>query len=96
MDSATTKLVANASIVFREESDSWALLYDPDTGEAFGLNPVGAMIWKHLDGWHGVDDLVGILRQELNAVPVDVRDQVEEFLDRIEKRALAIPKGRSL
>ena len=36
--------VANPSIVFREELDDWALLFDPDTGEAYGINPVGAYI----------------------------------------------------
>ncbi len=89
MGSKVAKLVANASVVLREESDDWALLYDPDTGEAYGLNPVGVLIWKHLDGRHDVDDLVGILKRELNAVPEDVRAHVEGFLDGIEKRALA-------
>ena len=42
--------VTNPSIVFREEFDDWALLFDPDTGESYGVNPVGAFIWKELRG----------------------------------------------
>ncbi len=30
--------VANPSIVFREEFDDWALLFDPDTSESYGIN----------------------------------------------------------
>ena len=94
MGSMTAKLVANTSIVLREESDSWALLYDPDTGSAYGLNPVGVIIWKHLDGMHDADGLVEVLRLELNAVPEDVKAHVETFLDDIQKRALASPGGQ--
>jgi SynChlorMet cassette protein ScmD len=91
MSSADKKFVANATIVLREESDDWALLYDPDSGEAYGLNPLGVIIWKHLDGKHGVADLVGILRRELKAVPGDAGDHVEEFLEALEKKGLASP-----
>jgi hypothetical protein len=42
--------VANPLIVLREEFDDWAILFDPDTGNAFGLNPTGVFIWKLLDG----------------------------------------------
>jgi SynChlorMet cassette protein ScmD len=48
--------IANPLIVLREEFDDWAILFDPDTGNAFGLNPTGVFIWKHLDGKHGVED----------------------------------------
>ncbi len=35
--------VANPSVVLREEFDNRAILFDPDTGDAFGINPVGAL-----------------------------------------------------
>ena len=41
--------VANPLIVLREEFDDWAILFDPDTGSAVGINPVGVAIWKVLD-----------------------------------------------
>ena len=34
----TEKPIANPLIVLREEFDDWAILFDPDTGDAFGLN----------------------------------------------------------
>jgi hypothetical protein len=29
-------------VVFREEFEDWAILFDPETGKAFGVNPAGA------------------------------------------------------
>jgi SynChlorMet cassette protein ScmD len=63
--------IANPLIVLREEFDDWAILFDPDTGNAFGLNPTGVFIWKHLDGKHGVEDIVKSLRDEAEDVPED-------------------------
>ena len=44
------KPIANPLVVLREEFDDWAILFDPDTGNAFGLNPTGVYLWKLLDG----------------------------------------------
>ena len=52
------KPVANSLVVLREEFDDWAVLFDPDTGNACGLNPVGVFIWKRLDGRHTVPDIL--------------------------------------
>jgi hypothetical protein len=42
------KPVANPLIVLHEEFDDWAILLDPDRGNAFGLNPTGIFVWKLL------------------------------------------------
>jgi SynChlorMet cassette protein ScmD len=89
METTIKRPVVNPSIVLREEFDDWALLYDPDSGEAYGLNPIGVTIWKHLDGGHEVDDLVGVITGQFDHVPEDVKAHIEEFLDSIIKRGLA-------
>ncbi len=61
--------IANPLIVLREEFDDWAILFDPDTGNAFGLNPTGVFIWKHLDGKNGVEDIIKKLQDEADDVP---------------------------
>ena len=38
---ANDKPVVNPLIVLRIEFDDWAILFDPDTGEGFTINPVG-------------------------------------------------------
>jgi SynChlorMet cassette protein ScmD len=61
--------IANPEVVLREEFDDWAVLFDPDSGEAFGLNPVGVFIWKRLDGKRTPAEIIGELRQQCDNVP---------------------------
>ncbi len=81
--------VANPSIVFREEFDDWALLFDPDTGESYGVNPVGAYVWKELDGSKTFAELVDGLRSAFDDVPATVSDEVAAFLDDLVDRGYA-------
>lgn len=43
-------LIANPIVVLRKEFDDWAVLFNPDTAEAVGVNPVGVAIWEKLNG----------------------------------------------
>jgi SynChlorMet cassette protein ScmD len=83
------KLISNKSIVFREEFDDWALLYDPDTGDAYGLNPVSALIWKHLDGDHSTGDISRELHKDFDDVPESVDEDLREFLDTLKEKGFA-------
>jgi SynChlorMet cassette protein ScmD len=80
--------VANPLIVLREEFDDWAILFDPDTGNAFGLNPTGVFIWKHLDGKNGPDDIVRKLSDEAEDVPDDAGEHVRQFIASLEQQGL--------
>ena len=84
----TRNALANPLIVLREEFDDWAILFDPDTGNAFGLNPTGVFVWKLLDGRHSMDDIVQKLRNEAEGVPDDVPQQIGEFVQSLEKQGL--------
>ena len=46
----TDKPIANPIVVLREEFDDWAVLFNPDTADALGINPVGVAVWKRMDG----------------------------------------------
>ncbi len=80
--------ITNPLIVLREEFDDWAILFDPDTGNAFGLNPTGVFIWKLLDGKHNTDDIVNKLREEADDVPEDAGEHAREFIAALEKQGL--------
>lgn len=82
------KPVANPLIVLREEFDDWAILFDPDTGNAFGLNPTGVFVWKLLDGRHSIDDISAKLRESAEDVPEEVNDHLHEFVSDLEKQGL--------
>jgi SynChlorMet cassette protein ScmD len=83
------KPIANPLVVLREEFDDWAILFDPDTGNAFGLNPTGVYLWKLLDGEHSLDDLLVRLRESADDVPDEVSDHVSEFVQELTNRGLA-------
>lgn len=73
-------VIANPLIVLREEFDDWAILFDPETGNTFSLNPIGVLIWKQLDGHHGLDAIVQIIREAAEDVPPDVTGHVQTFI----------------
>lgn len=83
------QLVANPSVVLREESDDWAVLFDPDTGKSFAVDPVGVFIWKRLDGRHFLEDIIADLRQKFLEIPETVQKDCMEFLDDLVKRDFA-------
>jgi SynChlorMet cassette protein ScmD len=85
----TDKLIANPLAVLREEFDDWAILFEPDTCRGFGLNPVGALIWKLLDGEHTVKDILHELRETTEDVPDGAEDHVNEFMAALTEQGLA-------
>jgi SynChlorMet cassette protein ScmD len=80
--------IANSMVVFREEFDDWAVLFDPDANETFGLNPVSAFIWKKLDGKHTKESILKSLKNDCDDVPNDAPQHIDAFLADLEKRGL--------
>ncbi len=85
----TNKPLANPLVVLREEFDDWAILFDPETGHAFGLNPVSVFVWKHLDGKHTVTDILESLQANCEEVPEQAEAHIREFIDNLLKNGLA-------
>ncbi len=83
------KPLANPLVVLREEFDDWAILFDPDTGHAFGLNPIGVFVWQRLDGQHTVEDIVSELRASCLEVPGEAGEHIREFIDNLLQNGLA-------
>jgi len=81
--------VANFSVVFRDEFDDWAILFDPDSGNAFGLNPVSAFIWKRLDGHHTTNEILRELRKNCKNVPEEAGSHLKEFIQDLLEQGLA-------
>ena len=83
------KPVANPSVSLREEFDDWAVLYDPDTGHGFGLNPIGVYLWKLLDGEHSIDEMLRALRLDAADVPQEAGGQILTFVEELTQHGLA-------
>lgn len=87
--SDTPKPIANSLVVLREEFDDWAILFDPATGNAFGLNPVGVFVWKCLDGKRTIKEIVNELRENCEGVPEEAEGHLREFIQGLVEQGLA-------
>ena len=72
--------VANPLLVLREEFDDLAVLFDPDTGNGFGPNPVSVFVFNRLDGKHTLKDIYEEIRQSFDEVPENAEKAVAEFV----------------
>jgi SynChlorMet cassette protein ScmD len=86
---AHDKPVANPLVVLRQEFDDWAVLFDPDTGDAFGLNPTSVLIWNLLDGRHTKKDILRSLHENAQGVPHEAEDHLGAFIQDLVDRGLA-------
>ena len=77
--------IANPVAVLREEFDDWAVLFNPDTAAALGINPVGVAIWKQLDGRHDLPGIVAEVQAHFSAVPGTAEAEIAAFIDQLAK-----------
>jgi SynChlorMet cassette protein ScmD len=78
--------IPNPVAVLREEFDDWAVLFNPDTAEAVGINPVGVVVWKQMDGRHNLDQIIAAVREQFAGVPEAAGDEVSVFVDDLVQR----------
>ncbi len=83
------KPIANPLLVLREERDDWAILFDPDTGDCFTLNPVSVFIWKLLDGEHATRDILKELRKVCKEAPGNAGRKIEIFIETLIEKGYA-------
>lgn len=81
--------MADSRIVLREEFDNWAVLFDPDSGDAYGLDPVGVFYWKRFDGKRTRKQLIDELKKECEDVPPEAPVHLDAFIDSLVERGYA-------
>jgi hypothetical protein len=67
-----------------------AVLLNLETGAYFGINPVGLVIWEHIDGERSVTDLVDVVRERVVGGPPDLEADVVAFLNNALERDLIL------
>ena len=75
------KPIVNPLVVLREEFDDWAILFNPDTTDAVGINPTGVTVWKLMDGRHSLEEIVAHLEEQYAQVPETAPEEVSAFVD---------------
>ena len=86
-------LIADTALVLRNPRaeyrglDEGGVLTQLDTGQYHGLNPVGALIWSLIDG-QAFLELVEAVRSELTEPPLDLAEDMAEFIEALKSRKL--------
>jgi len=79
--------IANPLVVLREEFDDCAILFNPDTADAVGLNPVGVAVWKLLNGKNDLQVIVKKIQDEFSDTPETASDEIRKFIDDLAEHA---------
>jgi SynChlorMet cassette protein ScmD len=78
--------ISNPVVVLREEFDDWAVLFNPDTAAAVGINPSGVAAWKLMDGTHTVEQIASELPSLFSDVPERATEDLRAFVDNLVER----------
>ena len=82
----TDKPIANPIVVLREEFDDWAVLFNPDTADAVGTNPVGVAVWKRMDGKRSIEDIVSEIKNGFEDTPDAALEEIAAFVNTLAER----------
>jgi SynChlorMet cassette protein ScmD len=79
----TDRPIANPIVVLREEFDDWAVLFNPDTANAVGTNPVGVAVWKRMDGKRSIENIVSEIKNSFEDTPDAMYKEIAAFVNRL-------------
>ncbi len=77
----TDRPIANPVVVLREEFDDWAVLFNPDTADAVGTNPIGVAVWKRLDGKKSLEAILSDIKNSFEDTPDSALKEIAAFVD---------------
>jgi SynChlorMet cassette protein ScmD len=73
--------IANPIIVLREEFDDWAILFNPETAAAVGINPIGVAVWKRMDGKRSLKEIVLEIKSSFEDAPETALEEIAAFVN---------------
>lgn len=82
----TKKIIVNPVVVLRKEFDDWAVLFNPDTAEAVGVNPVGVVIWEQLAENRSIAEIADNIKENFTDVPGSAANEIQSFINDLTER----------
>lgn len=76
----TPNPIANPVVSLREDFDEWAVLFNPDTADVVGINPVGVVVWNLMDGEHSLEDILLEVKDRFTDVSATADSEVTDFV----------------
>lgn len=81
-------LKTNPMAVFRAEFDNSGILFNPENGDIFALNPTGKIIWQAIE--NGATDEAAVLAKLAEACEGELPEQaaadVRDFLEKLKAK----------
>lgn len=77
----TDRPIASPDVVLREEFDDWAILFNPETAAAVGINPVGVAVWKCIDGRKSLAEIASDVAVSFDDAPESVVEEITAFVN---------------
>lgn len=85
----TAVLRRNPRVAYHElGGDRGGVLLKLDTGAYHGVDPIGALVWRLLEGSPTFDELLPRVRGELDAEPSGFESEIERLLTGLRDRGL--------
>lgn len=85
----TAVLRRSPRVAYRElGGDRGGVLLQLDTGAYHGVDPIGALVWRLLEGSPTFDELLPRVRGELDDVPTGFEGEIEQLLAGLRDRGL--------
>jgi SynChlorMet cassette protein ScmD len=82
----TDRPIVNPVVVLREEFDDWAVLFNPDTADAMGTNPIGVAVWKRMDGKRSIEDIVSEIKNSFEDTPDATSKEIAAFINTLAEK----------
>lgn len=76
----------NPLIVFRKEFDRSALLFNPENGETFGLNPTSAVLWECFSREMDENQALEALREKVRVLPENALEDIRGFAAQLREK----------
>lgn len=82
-----------AERVLSHQGDAALVLLDPESGQYYTLDEVGARIWELADGARSASEIAEALEQEFDAPPETIRADLLDLLQELSSSDLVVDAG---
>jgi hypothetical protein len=82
-------LIRNPIVVFREDFEDNAVLFDPASDIPFALNQTGTFVWKNMDEIPTLGEMIQQLKENCYSAPENIEEDVLSFIKMLLSNELA-------
>ena len=76
----------NSKIIYRQEFDGSALLFDPESGETFGLNRTSAFLWEQFASGMSESEAMTALKKVCKNIPPSAEEELKAFIGQLKAK----------